>query len=118
MNCEQDYKNMVSEIAATGATWFKSLKKDEQNKLVAARLLAESKEDFLCFLTQRSDDENALVVALVAASIRQGSTIVRMSLASAIIDQAREYFAPMIDEDLKAAAIDDEYARGSVCEEC
>lgn len=116
MSYEQQYKDLINEIASTGATGFKTLKRDEKNKLVAARLLTEPKEDFMCFLTQRSDDENALIVALVAASARTNSTLERLELAGAIVDQARSYFAPFIDEDLKAAAVADEYARGAICE--
>ena len=129
MSYEQDYKDMVAELASTGATWFKALEPDEKNKLVAARLLAEPKEDYLCFLTQQCDDKNAVLLAVVAATIRSPSTHTLAQLVKEITNQAREYFAPFIDEDLKAAAVADEYARieasiaaeysrGAICEEC
>lgn len=118
MSYEQAYKNMVAELASTGATWFKALKRDEQNKLVAARLLAEPKMDWFCFLTQQSDEKNAHVLSLAAAAIRSQLSPPYMALAGAIVEQAREYFAPFIDEDLKEAAIADEYERGSLGEEC
>lgn len=117
MSYEQQYKDLVAEIAATGATWFKNLKPEEKAKLVAARLLAEPYMDAFCFLTQQSDAKNAHVLSLAAAAIRSQLSPAYMALAGAIVEQAREYFIPLIDEDLREAAVADEYARG-VCEEC
>lgn len=116
MSYEQDYKDMVAEFAADGATWFKTLTKDEQNKLVAAKLLAESKQDYLCFLTQQSDLSCNILLLSVAEAVQDKGKYV--ALAAELVYQTINYFAPFIDEDLKAAAVADEYARGSVCEEC